>query len=196
MKPVKFVAKGNKSSGVFFCGISAPIWALKACLLSIFAIGLVACSNEGRHDPESPPVGTVTLSGTVQKGFFSNLSVNAYRFNASGELGDPVSADITADGQGYKVDLDASELVLLEAAGSFGSEIDGTIIELDQPLLAVVDVRENTGDFESNINIATTLEASWILSQGLRLRKGPLSRSGQKHQPTALAGRIQQPVDW
>ena len=132
------------------------------------ALLLAACDNSSRTtDDEEPPASRVVrLSGVVQKGLFSELSVNAYSFSATGELGEPVLATITADGQGYLVDLEATELVLLEAEGSFTSEIDGSTIELDQPLLAVVDVREDTSTFESNINIATTLEASWILAQG------------------------------
>jgi hypothetical protein len=141
-------------------------WRLAAVAL-LSGLLLAACDNSSRStDDEEPPASrVVSLSGVVQKGLFSQLSVNAYSFSTSGQLGEPVLATITADGQGYLVDLAATALVLLEAEGSFTSEIDGSTIELDQPLLAVVDVREDTSEFESNINIATTLEASWILAR-------------------------------
>lgn len=134
-------------------------------LLSALLLG--ACDNSSRpaEDEEPPASRVVRLSGVVQKGRFTELSVRASSLRSTGERGEPVPATISADRQGYLVDLEATELVLLEAEGSFTSEIDGSIIQLDQPLLAVVDVRASAAEFQSNINIATTLEASWILAQ-------------------------------
>jgi hypothetical protein len=133
-------------------------------LLSALLLG--GCDNaSGPREEEPPAARVVQLSGEVQKGRFTELSVAAYSLSATGARGDRVAATITADRQGYLVDLEATELVLLEAEGSFTSEIDGSTIELDQPLLAVVDVREDASAFESNINIATTLEASWLLAR-------------------------------
>lgn len=142
-------------------GLRAAAWFLLPAWL------LIGCDNTPAPRDEEPPAARVVqLSGVVEKGRFSELSVRASSFSATRERGEPVLATITADGQGYQVDLEATELVLLEAEGSFTSEFDGSTIVLDQPLLAVVDVRAGTTQFASNINIATTLEASWILAQG------------------------------
>jgi hypothetical protein len=138
------------------------------CILWAFlALSLAGCSsggNEGGKTDPPPSARQVTISGLVQKGLFTELQVQAYALDPVDlSLGEPVAAAGTADGQGYSVTLEASQLVLLEASGSFISESSGETMLLDAPLLAIVDTSGSTSS-TANINMFSTLEASRFLA--------------------------------
>lgn len=140
---------------------------LRSCLLGVVALGLMACGRGGDGEGQQPPVlQTVTLSGVVQKGRFQDLSVRAYSLSsATGERGDPVIASVNLAQQSYTTALEASDLVLLEAVGSFTSETSGELVALDEPLQAIVSVAALAPSDPVNINIATTLQAARYLEQ-------------------------------
>lgn len=141
--------------------------ALRGWLLGVVALGLVACGRGGEGEGQQPPaLRTVTLSGVVQKGRFQDLSVRAYSLSsATGERGEPVAATINLAQQSYSATLEASDLVLLEAVGTFTSEASGAPVALDQPLQTIVSVAALAPSDPVNINIATTLQAARYLEQ-------------------------------
>jgi hypothetical protein len=146
-------------------GINVSGCALRGWLLAVVALGLVACGREG-EDPQPPVLRNVTLMGVVQKGRFQDLSVRAYSLSsATGTLGEPVVATVNLAQQSYSATLEASDLVLLEAVGSFTSETSGELVALDEPLQAIVSVASLAPSDSVNINIATTLQAARYLEQ-------------------------------
>jgi hypothetical protein len=147
-----------RSFGVSGCTV-------RGWLLGVVALGLVACS-QGSDNSEPPGARTVTVSGVVQKGRFQDLSVTAYALDpATGALGDPVTATVDLGQQRYTATLAASDLVLLDATGSFTNDVTGDPAILDQPLRSIVSVRGDASIDPANINIATTLQAARFLGQ-------------------------------
>lgn len=141
--------------------------ALRGWLLAIVAFGLVACGRGGDGDnPQPPTLRNVTLVGVVQKGRFEDLSVRAYALSSTtGTRGEPAIATIDLSRQSYSATLEASDLVLLEAVGSFTSETSGELVALDAPLQTIVSVASLAPSDSVNINIATTLQAARYLEQ-------------------------------
>lgn len=140
---------------------------MRRWLLAIVVVALAACGRGGDgNDPQPPVQQTVTLSGVVQKGLFQDLSVRAYSLSSTdGTRGEPTTATVNLAQQRYSVTLAASDLVLLEAAGSFTSEAGGETIVLDEPLQAIVSLGSSRSSEPVNINAATTLQAARYLEQ-------------------------------
>jgi len=132
-------------------------------IVILFCLALAGCpwSDNDRSDARS-----VTISGTVQKGLFSDLNVTAYDLESeTGTRGEPWIGDVDLDSQSYAVTLEADELILLQATGSFTSDTTGETVVLDKPLYAIVTNEEaSTGD-PVNINLATTLQGWRTLDQ-------------------------------
>ena len=152
---------------VFPCRLGKPGGVLRRWLLAIVAVSLAACGRGGDgEDPQPPVLRTVTLSGVVQKGLFRDLSVRAYSLSSTdGTRGEPATASVDLAQQRYSVTLAASDLVLLEAAGSFTSEANGETVELDEPLQVIVSLDSSRASEPVNINVATTLQAARYLAQ-------------------------------
>lgn len=145
----------------------ASRWASHKAAASAACIALIlisGCSDGERGQfPESEPLKppTRTISGTVQKGAFSELIVTGFPVDSeTGELGDPITGSI--DDQGYSLVIPDGEIAYIEATGTFTSEYDGEQVELDEPLSVLV--AEGDDDIQQNINIATTLVAELALA--------------------------------
>ena len=155
---------GRKHSACWASQQVRNLFFLSLCIL-ISACGGGGSSDEGGSadgGPTDDDPANLTLSGTVQKGLFTNLKVIAVPVDkVSGVLGEPIVAKVT--GQNYQVVVPNNQLTKLEASGQFTSETSGTIINLDKPLSAIV--LPGTANETTNINVATTLSSEMFSSQ-------------------------------
>lgn len=113
-------------------------------------------SADAQPDKPDPDEGTIVVTGTVQKGPFSQLSVQARPMADDGSLGSPLPVDISGDQ--YEVETEPGQGLMLEATGTFQDEVSGESVTMNQPLTSIT-VADDT---PQNINVFTDFSAAHL----------------------------------
>ena len=85
--------------------------------LVFVAMGVTACGGGSSGGDSDTDDDRITLSGVVQKGPFTQLSVTARPMDASGKPGDPLP--VTVEDDRYSVKAQPGQNIRLEATGTF-----------------------------------------------------------------------------
>lgn len=136
---------------------------IKFCFLSLllFTLANLSACGGGSGGSGDKSAG-ITVSGVVQKGTFTKLTVSAFPIDSvSGERGEPVITK--SSNSNYSLKVPSEGFYELEAGGIFIHELTGEETTLSEPLKSVIETTKLKET--SNINLYTHLKAEQALKK-------------------------------